>query len=154
MAHRTRKKNPRNIIGLTCLVCIASGGGGHRCANILSHVTSVYVTKKFKTVRCATPIFKPIAYKLSCTNRKRKYFEEKTTATLKVEQTSIATVRNHLRTLSSFSTPLIFHWSLPLTMQNQRRLFIFFTSRRHSETRDPDPHYEMKQIGNPEETTL
>ncbi len=61
------------------------------------------------TVRCASPIFKPIAYKLSFTNRKRKYFEEQTRATLKIKQTS-----NHLRTLASFLTPLIFHWSLPL----------------------------------------
>ncbi len=66
------------------------------------------------TVRCASPIFIPIAYYLGFTNRKRKYFEEKTTATLKSNQTSIATVRNHLRTLASSATPLIFHWSLPL----------------------------------------
>ncbi len=65
-------------------------------------------------VWCASPIFKPIAYKLRFTNRKWKYFEEKTTATLKSKQTSIATVRNHLRTLASFPIPLIFHWSLPL----------------------------------------
>ena len=92
------------------------GGGGHRCANILAHVTSVYVThKKFITVWCASPIFKPIAYKLWFTSRKRKYFEEKTTAILKSKQTSIATVRNHLRTLASFPTLIIFHWSLPLT---------------------------------------
>jgi hypothetical protein len=66
------------------------------------------------TVRCASPIFIPIAYYLGFTNRKRKYFEEKTKATLKSKQTSIATVRNHLRTLASSPTPLIFHWSLPL----------------------------------------
>jgi hypothetical protein len=30
------------------------------------------------------------------------------------QQTSIATVRYHLRTLATFPTPLIFHWSLPL----------------------------------------
>ncbi len=58
--------------------------------------------------------FMLIAYHLGFTNRKRKYFEEKMTATLKSKQTSIATVRNHLRTLASFPTPLIFHWSLPL----------------------------------------
>ncbi len=80
-------------------------------------------TKKFKTVRCASPIFKPIAYKLSCTNRKRKYFEEKTTATLKIKQTSIATVRKHFRTLASFPTPLIFHWSLPLIYTFTKRSF-------------------------------
>jgi hypothetical protein len=56
-----------------------------------------------------------IAYYLGCTDRKRKYFEEKTAATLKRKQTSIATVRNYLRTLASFLTPLIFHWSLPLS---------------------------------------
>ncbi len=37
------------------------------------------------------------------------------TATLKSKQTSIATVRNNLRTLASFPTILIFHWSLPLS---------------------------------------
>ncbi len=67
------------------------------------------------TVRCASPIFIPIAYYLGFTNRKRKYFEEKTKATLKSKQTSIATFRNHLRTLASSPTPLIFHWSLPLS---------------------------------------
>ncbi len=46
-------------------------------------------------------------------NRKWKYFKEKTTATLKSKQTSIANVRNHFRTLASSPTPLIFHWSLP-----------------------------------------
>jgi hypothetical protein len=45
--------------------------------------------KKYKkegaqTVRCASPIFKPIAYYLSFTNRKRKYVEEKTTTKLKI----------------------------------------------------------------------
>jgi hypothetical protein len=37
------------------------------------------------------------------------------TATLKSKQTAIATVRNNLRTLASFPTTLIFHWSLPLS---------------------------------------
>jgi hypothetical protein len=40
------------------------------------------------------------------------------TATLKSKQTLIATVRNHLRTLASFPTLLIFHWSLPLMNMN------------------------------------
>ncbi len=71
--------------------------------------------KEDDRVRCASPIFMLIAYYLGFTNSKRKYFEEKTTATLKSKQTSIATVRNHLRTLASFPIPLIFHWSLPLT---------------------------------------
>ncbi len=66
------------------------------------------------TGRCASPIFKPIAYKLSLTNRKRKYFEEKMTATLKIKQTSIATVRNHILTVACFLTPLPFHYPLPL----------------------------------------
>ena len=70
--------------------------------------------KEDDRVLCASPIFMLIAYYLGFTNRKRKYFEEKTTATLKSKQTSIATVQNHLRTLASFPTPLIFHWSLPL----------------------------------------
>ncbi len=67
-----------------------------------------------KTVRCASPIFKPIAYKLSCTNRKRKYFEEKMTATLKSKQTSITMVRYHLLPVAILLTPLIFHYPLPL----------------------------------------
>jgi hypothetical protein len=41
-------------------------------------------------VRYASPIFMLIAYYLGFTNRKRKYFEEKTTATLKSKQTSAA----------------------------------------------------------------
>jgi hypothetical protein len=47
-------------------------------------------------------------------NRKWKYFEEKTTATLKSQQTSIATVRYHLLPVASLLTPLIFHYQLPL----------------------------------------
>jgi hypothetical protein len=50
------------------------------------------------------------------TNRKRKYVEEKTTATLKSKQTSIATVRKHLRTVASLPTPLSFHYPLPLRL--------------------------------------
>jgi hypothetical protein len=70
--------------------------------------------KEDDRVWCASPIFKPIAYKLSFTNRKRKYFEEKTTATLKIKQTSIATVRNHILSVACFLTPLFFHYPLPL----------------------------------------
>ncbi len=56
------------------------------------------------TVWSASTIFKPIVYKLSFTIRKRKYFEGKTTATLKIKQTSIATVRNHILTVACFPT--------------------------------------------------
>ncbi len=70
--------------------------------------------KEDDRVRCASPIFKPIAYKLGSTKGKRKYDVEKITTNFKCKQTSIATVRNHLRTLASITTPLIFHWSLPL----------------------------------------
>jgi hypothetical protein len=59
-----------------------------------------------RTVRCASLIFKLIAYKLSFTNRKRKYFKKKTTATSKIKQTSIATVRNHILTGDCFPTML------------------------------------------------
>jgi hypothetical protein len=96
----TKKK----IIGAPCLVSIAYWRRG----------TLLHQYSHRLKVQCASPIFKPIAYKLRFTNRKRKCFEEKSTATLKSKQTSIATVRNHLRTLASFPTPLIFHWSLPL----------------------------------------
>ncbi len=67
-----------------------------------------------RTFRCALPIFIPIAYLLCFTNRKRKYIEEKTTATLKSKQTSIATVRKHLPTVASLPTPFPFHYPLPL----------------------------------------
>jgi hypothetical protein len=67
-------------------------------------------------VLCVSPIFMLIAYYLGFSNRKRKNFEEKTTATLKSKQTSIATVQNHLGTLASFPTSLIFHWSLPVPL--------------------------------------
>ncbi len=112
------------------------GGGGHRCANILAH-RSTLLTKKettctstmlvvwrhiyparfkeaHRTVRCASPIFIPIACKLSFTNRKRKYVAEKTTATLKSKQTSIATVRYPILTVACFPIPLLFHYPLPL----------------------------------------
>jgi hypothetical protein len=49
------------------------------------------------------------------TNRKRKYAEEKMTATLKSKQTLIATVWYHLLPGASLLTPLIFHYPLPLT---------------------------------------
>jgi hypothetical protein len=41
---------------------------------------------------------------------KRKYFEEKTTTTLKSKETSIATVRNYLRTVASLPTHLALHY--------------------------------------------
>ncbi len=65
---------------------------------LLAQGTSVVLAdyKKDERVRSASPIFMLIAYYLSFTNRKRKYFEEKTTALLKSKETSIATVRNHL----------------------------------------------------------
>ncbi len=67
-------------------------------------------------IRCASPICKPIADKLSFTNRKRKYFEERTTATLKIKRTPIATVRNNILTVACFTTPLPFHYTLPLKL--------------------------------------
>ncbi len=48
------------------------------------------------------------------TKGKRKYIEGKTTTKLKSEQTLIALVQNHLRTVASLLIPLIFHYSLPL----------------------------------------
>jgi hypothetical protein len=48
--------------------------------------------KQDDCVRCASPIFMLIAYYLGFTNRKRKYIEEKATATFKSKQISIATV--------------------------------------------------------------
>jgi hypothetical protein len=73
--------------------------------------------KEDERVRSASPIFMLIPYYLGFTNRKRKYFEEKTTATLKSKQTSIATVRYHLLPVASLLTPLIFHYPLTLNMK-------------------------------------
>ncbi len=80
---------------------------GAGCAIILADC------KEDERVLCASPIFKPIAYKLSIYNRRQKYIEEKTTATLKFKQSSIATVLNHLLTVARFPTPPYF--SLPTT---------------------------------------
>jgi hypothetical protein len=73
VADRTRKKNYlRTVLGQHCLLVEGDIGA------------PIFTSAK---VRCASPIFKPIAYKLRFTNRKRKYFEEKSTATLKSKQT-------------------------------------------------------------------
>jgi hypothetical protein len=68
VADRTRKKK---IIGALCLVSFAYWRRG----------TLVRQYSHLLTVRCALPIFKPIAYYFGFTNRKRKYFKEKMTAT-------------------------------------------------------------------------
>jgi hypothetical protein len=86
---------------------------------LVSHLLLADRTKEVKkeadqTVWCTSHIFKPIASLLSFTNRKRKYVEEKTTATLKIKQTLIATVRNHILTVACFLTILPFHYPLPL----------------------------------------
>ena len=103
----TKKKSAKhnlNIIGAQCLVNIAYWRRG----------TSVRQYPHRLTVRCASPIFIPIAYSMSFTNRKRKYVEEKMAAELKHKQTSIATVWYHLLPVASLLTPLIFHYPLPL----------------------------------------
>jgi hypothetical protein len=70
--------------------------------------------KEDDCVWCASPIFMLITYYLGFANRKRKCRKEKTTATLKSKQTSIATARRHLLTVVSLPTPLIFRYPLPL----------------------------------------
>ncbi len=80
--------------------------------------------KEDDRVRCASPISMLIAHYFGFTNRKRKCFEEKKTATLKSKQTSIATVRNHLRTLASFPNPP--HFSLVTNFK--RTIFCFLSS--------------------------
>jgi hypothetical protein len=60
-----------------------------------------------------------ITYYLGFTDRKRKYVEEKVTTTLISEQTSIATVRKHLLTVVSLSTPLVFCYLLPLSLDTK-----------------------------------
>ena len=99
-------KHNLNIIGAQCLVSIAYWRRG----------TSVRQYPHRLSVRCASPIFIPIAYSMSFINRKRKYVEEKMTATLKSNQTSITTGRYHLLPVASLLTPLIFHYPLPLNI--------------------------------------
>ena len=70
--------------------------------------------KEDDCVRCASPIFKPIANLLSFTNRKRKYVGEKTTGSLKSKQTSITTVWYNILTVARLPTPLVFRYPLPL----------------------------------------
>jgi hypothetical protein len=63
------------------------------------------------------------------TKGKRKYVEEKMATKLKSKQTSIATVQNHLRTVASLLTPLIFHYSLPLSVDGDNgdfRVVLFY----------------------------
>jgi hypothetical protein len=70
-------KHNLNIIGALCLVRIAYWRRG-TLVHQYSHQLKVW---------CASPIFQPVVYKPSFTNRKRKYFEErqeKTTATVKI----------------------------------------------------------------------
>ncbi len=75
--------------------------------------------KEDDCVLCASPIFRLIAYYLGFTNRKRKYFEEKMTATLKIKLASIATVRNYILTVACSPTPFIFHYPLPLKVHKR-----------------------------------
>jgi hypothetical protein len=112
---RTPRNGNLNIIGALCLVSIAYWRRG----------TLVRQYSHWLTVQCALPIFKPIAYKLSFTNRKRKYFEEKKTATLKIKQTSIATVRNHIPTVACFLTPSLF---ITHYLSDDKRLSFFHTT--------------------------
>jgi hypothetical protein len=75
--------------------------------------------KEDDCVRCASPIFIPIAYYLSFGNRKRKYVAENTTGPSKSKQTSIATVRYPFLSLARLPTPLIFRYPLPLKRHSQ-----------------------------------
>ncbi len=72
--------------------------------------------KEDDCVRCASPIFIPIAYQLSFSNRKRKYVAENTTGPSKSKQTSITMVRYPILSVARLPTPLIFRYPLPLTM--------------------------------------
>jgi len=64
--------------------------------------------KEDACVRCASPIYIPIAYKLSLTNRKQKYVAETTTGPLKSKQTSITTVWCPILSVARLPTPLFF----------------------------------------------
>jgi hypothetical protein len=83
--------------------------------------------KEEDRIRCVLPIFMLIADYLAFTNRKRKYFEEKTTITLKSKQTSIATIRNHLTDPPHFSLVTTLKFSIVhQTRKAQHKVNIFF----------------------------
>jgi hypothetical protein len=117
---------------------ITIGAGGIGAPLVLAHY------KEDDRVRCASPIYMLIAYYLGFTNRKRKYHEEKTTATLKNKQTSTAAVRRHLLTIVSLPDPP--HFSLPTTFKLSKKCLgsRIEGSKRHrfpdSSVGDPDPH--------------
>jgi hypothetical protein len=87
---------------------------GQHCLLAEGDIGAPILVKGLCSVRLT--YFHANAYQLGFTNRKRKYFKEKTRTRLKSKQTSIATAQYHLRTLASFSTPLFFHWSPPTTI--------------------------------------
>jgi hypothetical protein len=73
-----------------------------------------------QTVRCALPIFIPIAQiNWSLHKTETEIVEEKMTTKLKSKQTSIAIsmVQNRLQTVASLSAPLPFHYPLPVSMK-------------------------------------
>ncbi len=94
----------RTVSGQHCL--LAEGDIG---APIFTSTKSSVRLAYFHTNRLLFGLYK----------QETEILRRKTTATLKSKQTSIATVRNHLRTLASSPTPLIFHWSLPLSTQKK-----------------------------------
>jgi hypothetical protein len=119
-----------------CLLC----GPVDWCVNILAHrcppppignddqarcANNFFFLAEYKEdacVRSASPIFMPIAYKLSLTNRKRKYVAEKTTGPLKSKQTLITTVRYPILSVDKLPTPLIFRYTLPLKLDKSASL--------------------------------
>jgi hypothetical protein len=60
-------------------------------------------------------------------------------ATLKSKQTSIATVRKHLRTVASLPTSLTFHYPLPLKQENSSHVIL-------SEAFPEEPLYYLKDF--------
>jgi hypothetical protein len=68
-----------------------------------------------QVISSVLPIHEDIAYWFALQWRKQKYIKTKTTVELKGKQTSIATVRDILRTFATFPAPLLSHYRLPLT---------------------------------------
>jgi hypothetical protein len=84
----TKHSEPINFFCVRSAITIGAG-----CIGV-PLLLAEYMYKEEDCVRCASPIFMPIAYYLGFTNRKRKYVKEKMMTTLKSKQTSIATVRS------------------------------------------------------------
>ncbi len=110
-----------------------SGHSGQYCLLAEEDIVAPIFTPANSSMRLA--YFHTNHLLLIFTKRKRKFVEEKTTTKLKNKQTSIATVRNRLRTVGCLLTHLPFHYG---THYLKYILFIVTV-----EVKKPDPCHEV-----------